>query len=159
MNREDFMCLAAKAVQFNSQSGPPEDGGIDHVVFVAERLRSMVDAEVRHLTLTSVGLASTLARLYTECVCALRGRRVSNHAIGQTADDVSAFLYDVIFAPKNQKYADSFRDFGAIGVVVRLLDQERVLQQTHTPLALAHIANYAIMAMDLLDDDDNFFQA
>jgi hypothetical protein len=150
MDRQTFMALAEEAIHFHNQDGPPEAGGMDHVIFIAESLRGLVDAEVRHLTLTSTGLVATLARLYTECVCALRGRRIEQHVVGQAANDVATFLYDTIFVPKNEKFGDSFRDFGAIGVVVRLLDQQRVLQMTQAPLALAHIANYAIMALALL---------
>lgn len=134
-------------------------GGIDHVLVAVSALRKLLDAETRHVTLSVLGLGPTLAGVFGECVCVLRGRNYSTAgrhlAMPLTVQGVCDQLRDV-FEDKNKIYDNSFTEHGAVGVVIRLLDQASKAR-TMAPgidrdTAIVHIANFASMAMLLLVD-------
>ena len=127
--------------------GVPDDGGVDVVLNVCGSLRRLMDAEVRHVTLSATGLERTLSRVFVECVSALRAED------GTSVNKTCVWLREDIFAPRNELYGDSFIDFGAVGVVIRLLDHARALESVggeQRDKSLAHIANYAVMALVVL---------
>lgn len=130
----------------------PEESSLDHVLLACAPLERLMDAEVRHVTLSSNGLAETLTRIFIECMCALRGR-----------DDMPVDDYGVraricqVFAEKNRFYHDTFSDFGAVGIVIRLLDHVHALRDGNAR-SLIHIANYVCMTVVVLwDADKDFF--
>jgi hypothetical protein len=146
----------------------PDTGSVDHILVVGDQLHSHLDAETRHVTLSRLGLPQALARVFVECVCALRGRDLNlpdgrRLRIPVELDAVVDILVDQVFAPKNEAYSDSFGDYGAVGVVIRLLDKVHDLKardhKDHEPLSksVAHVANYAAMAIILLVEDESGF--
>lgn len=133
----------------NIMEGVPDDGGVDVVLSVCASLRRLMDAEIRHVTLSAMGLERTLARVFVECLSALRTEEEDS------VNEICTWLREDVFAPRNAMYGDSFMDFGAVGVVIRLLDHVHVLESGQTDVerrskSLAHIANYATMALVLL---------
>jgi hypothetical protein len=158
-----------QALHFYGES-PPEAGSVDHVVTMASSLRRFLDSEVRHVTLTKSGLADVLCRVFVECLCALRGRDLNladgrRRKMTMNLDGVCVLLREEVFAPKNAIYGDSFADYGAVGVVIRLLDKVRELEKidhkAHEPIStsVAHVANYATMALMILVENDPEFLA
>jgi hypothetical protein len=142
--------VLASALVFYGREKIPETSDFDHVYQVADALRDLMDAELRHVALYPAGLVRTLCRLFVECLCLLRDRR------GGTIKSVSDWLIDDVFAPKNALYDDSFSDFGAVGVVIRLLDHVKALKAIDgdRDRALAHVANYSLMTLVLLSESD-----
>ena len=144
---KDMRALQRRVLAFY---GPrvPDTGSRDHVLQACWSLKNLVDAETRHATLSAEGLARTLARVFVECLCAMPS----------DIDEACEYLVAEIFEPRNAKYGDSYRDFGAIGVVIRLLDHVRVLEHNHADsMSVYHIANYSIMAFELLIEADEDF--
>jgi hypothetical protein len=134
----------------NIMEGVPQGGGVDVVINICTSLRRLMDAEIRHVTLSSTGLERTLARVFVECVSALQTED------GASVNKTCAWLRDEVFAPRNERYGDSFIDFGAVGVVIRLLDHARALETAgdeQREMSLAHIANYATMTMMVIEGD------
>lgn len=140
--------VLASALVFYGREKIPATSDFDHVHQVAGSLRDLMDAELRHVTLYPAGLVGTLCRLFVECLCLLRDRR------GGTTKDVCDWLIDDVFAPKNALYDDSFSDFGAVGVVIRLLDHVKALKapDQDQDRTLAHVANYSLMTLVLLSE-------
>ena len=130
----------------------PPESGIDHVLLACDPLTRLMDAEVRHVTLSARGLAETLTRIFVESLCALRQRKDMPDDVGE----VCRVLREDVFAPRNQKYGDTFAGFGAVGVVIRLLDHVHALRDGRTE-SVMHIANFAAMTLVVLIDDDKEF--
>ena len=142
--------VMASALVFYGREKIPTTSDFDHVYQVADALRDLMDAELRHVTLYPAGLVNTLRRLFVECLCLLRDHR------GGTIENNCAWLIDDVFAPKNALYDDSFSDFGAVGVVIRLLDHVKALKAVDVDRdrTLAHVANYSLMTLVLLTEHD-----
>ena len=107
----------------------------------------MVDSERRHISINPVGLEESLSRLFVECLLALCNREVDGIRYPASPSLAAKTLREEVFAPRNDRYDDSFADFGPVGVIVRLLDHARVLEKTGDMRSLAHLANYSIMAL------------
>lgn len=140
-------------------------GSVDHVLVAAKALDRQLDCEIRHVTLSLTGLNRSLSSLFVECLLALRGRDIElpdgrRRAVPVDAEYACRVLRDV-FEAKNAAYGDSFGDHGAAGVVIRLLDQVSKVERADGDLkratGLVHIANFAVMAMMLLVDNDPEF--
>lgn len=157
-----------RTLDFYGREKLPPTGSVDHIQVVGNQLHNLLDSETRHVTLSRTGLARGLAHVFVECVCALRGRDLNlpdgrRKRVPADFDGVVDILVDDVFAPKNEAYSDSFGDYGAVGVVIRLLDKVHDLRsrehKSHEPVSksVAHIANYAAMAISLLIDSDPEF--
>jgi hypothetical protein len=155
-NRLEQMRLAQKrAIAYFGKV--PTSGEASHVIVSCSSLRRLMDAETRHVTLSRHGLAEGLTQVFVECLCTLRGRTVGVLTIPKNLDEVCTMLREEVFAPRNEKYGDSFIDFGAVGVVIRLLDHAQAFERTGDIMSVAHIANYAVMSLILLIDSDPEF--
>lgn len=164
---DKILCVQERAVAHFGLDKVPEQSDAQHIVFVGMSLKRLVDAETRHVSLTGLGLVESLSRLFVECVCALRGRdiKLPNGTRKRMPLDIQgvcqALVHDV-FEPKNKVYDNSFVEFGAVGVVIRLLDKVHDLEHVArkeplaftgpAPKSIAHIANYATMALVVLED-------
>lgn len=157
-----------KTLDFYGRGRIPGTGSVDHILVVGNQLHNMLDSELRHVTLGRTGLNQSLAHVFVECVCALRGRDLNlpdgrRKRVPSELNGVVDILVDDVFAPKNQAYSDSFGDYGAVGVVIRLLDKVHDLRgcghKVNEPVSksVAHIANYAAMAIALLVESDPEF--
>lgn len=153
MNRVDQMAdIQQQALDVYGRERIPNTGGLETVLASCVRLRALMDAEVRHVTLLSTRLVETLADVFVECVCALVE---IDHGEGHTTtfDEIVVYVREDVFAPKNAEYGDSFADYGAAGVVIRLLDNARRLEHGSPARPnIVNMSNYAIMALMLLSD-------
>ena len=134
-----------------------ESNSIAHVITATTMLSKLMDAETRHVSLSAFGLDDALASVFIECLGALRGQTLDDTQMPMGIDDLCRALRVGIFQPRNEKYGNTFGNFGAVGVVIRLLDHAQVLGTTGNLMSAAHMANYAAMAMILLLDRDPEF--
>lgn len=129
----------------------PDYGALDHVVMSCELLAHSLDSEVRHVTLSGSGLENALAQVFVEALCALRGREVDGKELPWDIRKIADHIRESVFASKNREYGSSFARFGAVGVVIRLVDQSSRMGRGHAvTTSLIHVANYAAMAMMML---------
>jgi len=139
----------------------PKTGSTDGVLQMAGSLSQLIDAEVRHVALLYLGLRDTMTRLFVECLCALAGSVIKDSgeyiSMPRNHDGICEVLCHRVFAPRNKKYDDSFSCAGAVGVVIRLMDHVNRLRHNGDQMSIAHIANYVVMAMALIEEAEEDF--
>ena len=145
------------AINYYCREKVQAEGSMEHVLMSTSFLAKFVDAEMRHVSLSPHGLADSLSRIFVECLCAIRGKNIDGIDMPRGLEDLCSTLRNQVFLPRNEKYGNTFGDFGAVGVVIRLMDHAQALKYTSQMMSVAHIANFAAMAMVLLVDSDPDF--
>lgn len=171
MSRDIIAAMAAaQALAMDTWGkGVPPGTTIEHVLDAGRDLGRLVDAEVRHVSLIERGLQQTLSRLFAECVGAMVGGDIQlpsgvRRRMPLDPARVQEVLVNEVFVPKNEAYDNSFMKFGAVGVVVRLIDKLAELDAAYAawmvdeergplPKPLPHVANYATMTLVVLFPD------
>lgn len=161
---------AAQQMAFDTWDKPmPRHSSVEHVMSAGFDLSKLVDAEIRHVSMIERGLQQTLSRLFIECVQVMRGGDIqlptgARLRLPMEPVGVCTALVDNVFKPKNEAYGNSFARFGAVGVVVRLMDKLAELEDAHAawiadgqrgplPKPLPHVANYATMTLVVMHPD------
>lgn len=146
---------------------PDAGGSFSHVIVASRNLDSQLDSEVRHVTLSAQGLKHALSRLFVECLVSIIGCDITmpdgtRRKVPYEVHDACELLRE-IFRVKNDLYGNSFGRHGAVGVVIRLLDQVSKVEHATNDITrasgVAHIANFSVMALMVLVEADPEFMS